>query len=468
MLRGHVNIFACALLFGCSAEAPVYRQSPFDDSGIAGPTSVVKSVDASPIETGPIDDRSRVNEAGSDESAPPIVAVDATVDASVPRCGDGKSDDADGDGFTTRDGDCDDCLKTVNPGAYDIPGNGVDEDCDDKAADPAECDQGLAMDSRAAEDAARAIGLCTFTTAKSRAWGVISARYTDASGTGKFSDPRAAGLLPRFGAAQPRSGKTLLALSSGVARAVDQPGFTAGCDAFDSMDTCASGTTDCVVGPGKPPAGYPKDSSVCMQAGRGIFASDIMQIYNQAALELKIRVPSNAKAFAFESIFYTHEYPEWICEIFNDFFVVFKDPKPAQAADGNIVFDANRDPIGVNTGLLAVCDSSVQSRQAIKTFTCDQGTALLRGTGYGRGESDCGSFTDSGGASTGWLKTTAPVKPGEVITLRFAIWDTTDALLDSTVLLDHFQWITFEADPEKSTPEVPPEVPVETKPVIIY
>lgn len=464
MLRVYLNIFACVLLFGCSAEAAVYPQSPSNDSGIVGKTNVAEDIDGSPLDTRPIDDSSRVKEAGSDVSVPPIVAVDATVDANVPRCGDGTSDDVDGDGFTTRNGDCDDCLKTVNPAAYDIAGNHVDEDCDGKAAGQTGCDQGLAIDSQSAEDAARAMGLCTFTTTKSRAWGVISARYTDATGTGKFSDPLAHGLLPRFGAAEPRSGKALLALSSGVARAVDQPGFTLGCDTFDSRDKCDAAATDCVVGPGKPPAGYPKESSVCTQAGRGVFASDIMQIYNQAALELKIRVPSNAKAFAFESSFYTHEYPEWICEIFNDFFVVFKDPIPVQAADGNIVFDANHDPVGVNTGLLAVCDPSAQSRQAIKTFTCDQGTALLRGTGYGRDESECGGLTASGGASTGWLKTTAPVKPGEVITLRFAIWDTTDALLDSTVLLDHFQWITFEADPEKNIPEVP----VETKPVILY
>ena len=39
-----------------------------------------------------------------------------------------------------------------------------------------------------------------------------------------------------------------------------------------------------------------------------------------------------------------------------------------------------------------------------------------------------------------WLVTTAPVVPGEIITLDFHIWDTTDSLLDSTVILDNFQW----------------------------
>ena len=43
--------------------------------------------------------------------------------------------DADGDGFTTCGGDCCDSTECanpalVNPGAFDVPGNGVDDDCD--------------------------------------------------------------------------------------------------------------------------------------------------------------------------------------------------------------------------------------------------------------------------------------------------------------------------------------------------
>jgi hypothetical protein len=32
------------------------------------------------------------------------------------------------------------------------------------------------------------------------------------------------------------------------------------------------------------------------------------------------------------------------------------------------------------------------------------------------------------------------VVPGEVITLRIAIWDTSDAAFDSVALIDNFQW----------------------------
>jgi hypothetical protein len=44
------------------------------------------------------------------------------------------------------------------------------------------------------------------------------------------------------------------------------------------------------------------------------------------------------------------------------------------------------------------------------------------------------------GGSTGWLSTTAPIQPGEDVTLRFVIFDEGDGVLDSAVLIDNFQW----------------------------
>ncbi|MCB9665685.1 MAG: hypothetical protein H6732_16370 [Alphaproteobacteria bacterium] len=38
--------------------------------------------------------------------------------------------DNDGDGYTAEAGDCDDGNPDISPGAYDIPGNGINEDCD--------------------------------------------------------------------------------------------------------------------------------------------------------------------------------------------------------------------------------------------------------------------------------------------------------------------------------------------------
>ena len=406
---------ALALGVACGSEDPVTSGLEESDAGAPSSSRDAGKADASKDNSG------KANEPST------TVKRDA---------GSSPTSDLDGDGFTEADGDCDDSEPKINPGAFDFPGDDVDDDCSGSAATMTEsCDQSLAIDSSDPKDAARALGLCKFTDDTSKAWGVVSARFTDASGTGKLSDPRAVGLLPRLGAAKPSEGSALLALSSGVARAPDQAGYTPVCDSLDA--TCTLGGLLGCGGGATPPAGYPKESSSC-HSDTGIFSLK-STIYNQAALELKIRVPNNVQSFAFDSIFYTYEYPDFVCSNYNDFYVVFKDPKPPGVNDGNIVFDTNGDPIGVNTGLLAVCDPSAQSAMATKKFACAQGTGLLQGSGFGPKESTCES-ADTGGASTGWLHTTAPAEKGQIITLRFVVWDTNDPDLDSTVLVDKFVW----------------------------
>ena len=51
------------------------------------------------------------------------------------------------------------------------------------------------------------------------------------------------------------------------------------------------------------------------------------------------------------------------------------------------------------------------------------------------------------GGATGWLTTSGNVVPGETITLRFVVWDTSDHIYDSLVLLDNFQWSVDASDP---------------------
>ena len=55
------------------------------------------------------------------------------------------------------------------------------------------------------------------------------------------------------------------------------------------------------------------------------------------------------------------------------------------------------------------------------------------GWGFTPGMNDAGA--------TSWLQTSAPVKGGDNVTVRFTIWDTGDHNLDSSVLIDAFQWI---------------------------
>ena len=67
---------------------------------------------------------------------------------------------------------------------------------------------------------------------------------------------------------------------------------------------------------------------------------------------------------------------------------------------------------------------------------CALGAGPLAGTGF-----DVGGL----GAATAWLTAGAPVVPGETITLDLMIFDVSDHLLDSLVLLDNFRWSLLTA-----------------------
>jgi len=55
-------------------------------------------------------------------------------------------EDVDGDGYTVADGDCDDNDSAINPGATDIPNDGIDQDCDGSDAIDADDDGYLVED----------------------------------------------------------------------------------------------------------------------------------------------------------------------------------------------------------------------------------------------------------------------------------------------------------------------------------
>src|SRR5689334_3729321 len=137
--------------------------------------------------------------------------------------------DHDGDGLSFMEGDCNDCDANVRPGKIDEPGNGKDEDCSGKADDDGVCDTGLALASTDAYDAAKSLGICKTTTAGKPGWGVVSAKYVKPDGT-PLSNAMSYGILPSFGVNQPTSGKSLLALSTGAARAPGQAEYTSSLD----------------------------------------------------------------------------------------------------------------------------------------------------------------------------------------------------------------------------------------------
>ena len=368
--------------------------------------------------------------------------------------------DQDKDGFTPNQGDCNDCDPNVNPGAIDVlhtpeagPPTWGDEDCDGKPGDSAAaCDTGLALGDLDPKNGAKAIELCQQATDADRKYGVLSAAYVRADGT-PFANPALqVGIESSYGAnVHVQGGQSMLALSTGTARTIGQTGACNGI----SCQINATGT---------PPQGFPQDDPACPPT---------KAIADDVALELKIRVPTNATGYSFSFKFYSFEFPDWVCDTkgYNDQFIALVTPPPQGAyvppgsAGGNISFDGNKHPVSVNLGFFDVCDPGSPQRFAQHCKTgdaaacpalpnpyCPLGMNDLQGTGFDTWHTNVGPA-----GATRWLQTQAPAQGGSTITVRFAIWDAGNAQFDSTVLVDNFQWIATGAVPLGTQPVPSPK-----------
>lgn len=344
--------------------------------------------------------------------------------------------DIDGDGWTVCDNDCCELEEMcsdpalVNPGAFEFVGNGVDDDCDPASSDlvaAPNCSPAAVFGAVTPVALAQAMELCQMTTAAeplaTRKWGLISAQFVNADG----SAPNAAQLAQMMdsgsavlanygtGGVVPQAGPTMAGISSGAMRDQNDPGYINPNGGTDFGRT------------GNPPAAYlaanggalPSSAGCSGNCPAGAGANDSIN------LRLRIRVPTNALSFAYSFRFFSSEYWTWACTTFNDFFLALLDTTAAGIpADGNISFDALNNPVSVNNGFFDSC-------VAMGCYVCPSGQGALIGTGMELGNT---------GGGTSWLQTTAPIVPGEVITLELAIFDVSDGILDSLVLLDAFQW----------------------------
>lgn len=138
-------------------------------------------------------------------------------------------------------------------------------------------------------------------------------------------------------------------------------------------------------------------------------------------------MPTNARSFSYAVRYFTAEYWTYSCTQYNDFFLALISSSAAGLpADRNLSFDALGNPLSVNNGYFDSCSPK-------GCFACASGSSALEGTGMQVGNT---------GGGTGWLTTSAPVVPGETITLELMIFDASDHLLDSNALLDDFRWST--------------------------
>lgn len=344
--------------------------------------------------------------------------------------------DIDGDGASPATGDCRECDPTIGPGAYDLPGNNIDENCDGTPDNEIViCDSTLAADSTSAIDFAKAMGLCKTATANS--WGLISASFVRANGSTECTNTLQRRIMSTFGPGNsPTRGSKMAAFSSGTARASAESGYI---KPYDDGYVANTSSTPMYTVPA---------ASGCSAGTAG---------KDSCGLKVVIRAPTNAHSFGYNFNFFTSEYPEYVCTTYNDAYVAYYEGSLNTAANKNISFDSAGNPVSVNNGLFTVPGGW----PPLATGTHPK----LNGTGY---DGVCVNKNYPGnvynnnsicGGSTDWLQTTAPVAPGEEIELVFNIWDTGDNKWDSTVLLDNFTWSTESAKIETGVyaPGIPDE-----------
>ena len=381
--------------------------------------------------------------------------------------------DLDLDGWSVNEGDCCDtpgnCDKPalVNPGAFEYLGNDLDDDCDPTTLDnvvPADCAPPPLTVPTGAEDLIKAMDLCQKTTESPtkplKKWGVITSELLLADGTSAvLPKDLQLGVLANYGTnVTPRKGPTMAAMSSGTARDAGDPGYV---HPQNGALMGQSGTYNANTQVGVPAPSLAAHNGVVPSPGNCPVCSGATcaQAFDSVNLKARIRVPTNAKSFSYSFKFYTSEFPEFVCQVYNDFFITLLKsswtPAPAKAclvgsecesgtctaamcvpaaklpADSNIAFDAAKNAVSVNNAFLEVCFPAVGAPAG----ACPSGTLDLVGTGMGGWGNN---LKDGGG--TEWLINDAPVVPGETIEIQFVTWDAGDHNVDSLVLLDKFRW----------------------------
>ena len=344
--------------------------------------------------------------------------------------------DNDGDGITIQQGDCcettDQCRDPylVNPGAAEIAGNGIDDNCNGRVDENRDCDL-IANEQRYTsftqtniELFTRALGLCERVEDDADYssgyfyYSPYHSRITLADGiTANKPDPLQVALLRSFGGITAISGNGIL-MSTGAARLNGELGKT-GVDM--NMNTASTA-----------PTAFPTATSstqLPFPAGCPIIEN---QAYDSVRIRFNIRMPRNFNGFAVRFLFGAEQpdgmYPPTnLCQAQKDFFLILTDAKSAPPG-GNIAVDYNRDYISTlnpNPQFWSRC------RQYSADRACIEGPYSLTNTGYD-------------GAAR-WTTVGANVVPGKRFFIDFVIFDGGDHVRDSFVFVDQVFYVVEAA-----------------------
>ncbi len=189
------------------------------------------------------------------------------------------------------------------------------------------------------------------------------------------------------------------------------------------------------------------------------FSDETYKIHDVVDWHMTIKAPAGAKALRFKYVFFSAEYDEFVSSVFNDKFYVIIEADSTNSGEQTIInFTRCRDPdVYYDFICEADQDGCIEGEKycyiAINSAFSDccwyngcpdgLGTTDIAGTGF-TCAADQTSDSSSKGSSTGWLQTTWHVDENEVFKLTFHLHDTSDAIYDSQVILDDFQFVTVD------------------------
>lgn len=154
--------------------------------------------------------------------------------------------------------------------------------------------------------------------------------------------------------------------------------------------------------------------------------------HDYVEMRMTAEVPPPYDAFRYRFAFFSSEYPAWFHHDspWNDMYLAWLE---SESWTGNVSFDSAGNPISINGVLLDFRDAEAEGCPS----PCQA--------------PELAGFSMEGHAATRWLETTAPVVTGETIEVVFAIFDLSDGVYDSAVVLDDWDW-TCSGDPPITIP----------------